>query len=978
MLNDAEVRGLLDLETLAEVADTTRRMRLLPPDVARSLREWGAREGASRPAEAAQAEFLARVYDELSVNAAWEQDEGITAAQNELLAAVWAEGEWPLVLGALKRSRSLIDDDFMRVALSRHTERARLGVADEASGLAAVLAIGVLGDASARGWAHVAYARSQEAARPDRSIRHFALGVARMRETGDTQLVEMALAAQRSFGQRQGLGALGDLGDEPDLELTYAMIPLAEERANSLRDQGKPAAAVELFTRMVPLCEEFGDHERLLRILNVRALAYEDLGDLARAEEDYRAAIESCRRVGDAARLFEIETNLAASMLKRGRVSAGISLFARIAESSSGNEVRLAAAKNNLAHAYMRQDRWEDAAREYADVELMTARPEQSRSRMIALAGLISALDKAGDDAEAAAATDRLFRLFEETQDLDVLFSYLNAPTVDLAGESRALALEVLQELVAQGDVMLASSMAIQLVRDLRRTDEHENALAIADFVLSAFDSVRSDIAILIPLEVAAAEIERRLGNTRAAEDRLRAAVTAVEHRIARATRLRDADWIMDSARALYLGLAAIALERGEPAPLRTTFELADACLPVTLTSEEPPEGEPIARDWVSTQEVLDALGSADTRLTLIEFALIDDRLCAFVLDGEHAEPRVRAFESTREQLAAAAREFSLLVNGDPVAFPDEPFSMQRLLDAPLVAFEGVMADLGGVYELVGTATEAVCFVPTREIEGLPLHALKIPTGERLIETVGVFYSPSAAGFARGLEREPARAPTTVVCAAVASLEDPEPDLIEGDAALFARFNGQVETRSGPSATPAWVRQAMESANVAHITCHGYVDEQDPFGSALLLGDGESRPTQHVDDISPLARGAFELTVRQLRDRDLVCDLVTLRACSTARRGAESSGEEMSTLSRALQLGGCRTVVTALWDVDQRSSLALLETFYRYALGEEPLPAWQALARAMRRLIHSQTDWSHVYFWGPFVVSGEWRPYRSG
>jgi CHAT domain-containing protein len=41
-----------------------------------------------------------------------------------------------------------------------------------------------------------------------------------------------------------------------------------------------------------------------------------------------------------------------------------------------------------------------------------------------------------------------------------------------------------------------------------------------------------------------------------------------------------------------------------------------------------------------------------------------------------------------------------------------------------------------------------------------------------------------------------------------------------------------------------------------------------------------------------------------------------------------SAKEELGTLTRVLQAAGCRTVISTLWNVDQRSSLSLFARFY--------------------------------------------------
>jgi CHAT domain-containing protein len=190
---------------------------------------------------------------------------------------------------------------------------------------------------------------------------------------------------------------------------------------------------------------------------------------------------------------------------------------------------------------------------------------------------------------------------------------------------------------------------------------------------------------------------------------------------------------------------------------------------------------------------------------------------------------------------------------------------------------------------------------------------------------------------------------------------------------VFARSDADITVVTGEQATPEAVVAGIRAADIAHVSCHGFVDVRDPFGSGLLLSDGTRRPSSRHHTVSVFKRAAFELTVRDLARESLRTELLCLRACSTARRSAVSAKEELSTLTRVLQAAGCRTVVSTLWNVDQRSSLVLLERFYELYL-DEHLAACEALARAQREMLDG--DQPNLYHWAPFVVSGDWRSSR--
>jgi CHAT domain-containing protein len=68
---------------------------------------------------------------------------------------------------------------------------------------------------------------------------------------------------------------------------------------------------------------------------------------------------------------------------------------------------------------------------------------------------------------------------------------------------------------------------------------------------------------------------------------------------------------------------------------------------------------------------------------------------------------------------------------------------------------------------------------------------------------------------------------------------------------------------------------------------------------------------------------------------------------------------------------GARTVVASLWQVPDRATAELMRQFYGYML-DEGLPPAAALRKAQLASA-AQRRWSDPYFWGGFVLVGDWR-----
>jgi CHAT domain-containing protein/tetratricopeptide (TPR) repeat protein len=145
-----------------------------------------------------------------------------------------------------------------------------------------------------------------------------------------------------------------------------------------------------------------------------------------------------------------------------------------------------------------------------------------------------------------------------------------------------------------------------------------------------------------------------------------------------------------------------------------------------------------------------------------------------------------------------------------------------------------------------------------------------------------------------------------------------------------------------------------------HIATHGLLRQDHPELSALVLSrfDQEGKPRDgylRVPDVEALS---------------LPADLVVLSACETAL-GRETAGEGMEGLPQAFFTAGASRVLVSLWQVEESSTEALMEAFYRRLLRDH-LPAARALREA-QLAIRAQPQWSDPRFWAGFVLEGDWR-----
>jgi CHAT domain-containing protein len=145
---------------------------------------------------------------------------------------------------------------------------------------------------------------------------------------------------------------------------------------------------------------------------------------------------------------------------------------------------------------------------------------------------------------------------------------------------------------------------------------------------------------------------------------------------------------------------------------------------------------------------------------------------------------------------------------------------------------------------------------------------------------------------------------------------------------------------------------------IIHFATHGLVDDVHPALSSLALS---------LVDETGHARDGY-LRLHDLYDLRLNAELVVLSACRTGL-GKEYKGEGLLSLTRGFMYAGTPRVVASLWQVNSVATSELMKRFYRGMLREGLRPA--AALRAAQLAISKQ--WPSPYYWGAFVLQGEWR-----
>lgn len=156
----------------------------------------------------------------------------------------------------------------------------------------------------------------------------------------------------------------------------------------------------------------------------------------------------------------------------------------------------------------------------------------------------------------------------------------------------------------------------------------------------------------------------------------------------------------------------------------------------------------------------------------------------------------------------------------------------------------------------------------------------------------------------------------------------------------------------GAAATKSAILARLSDATLIHLATHAAFDPTNPLESGILLADGV-------------------LTAREVLQHRLRADLLVLSACESGQVGI-LGGEELAGLSQAFLQAGVRSVLVSLWRVDDLATAALILTFFRkiQAGADKALALRQAITD-----IQQDPRWKHPYYWGAFVLIGDWNSY---
>jgi CHAT domain-containing protein/Flp pilus assembly protein TadD len=332
--------------------------------------------------------------------------------------------------------------------------------------------------------------------------------------------------------------------------------------------------------------------------------------------------------------------------------------------------------------------------------------------------------------------------------------------------------------------------------------------------------------------------------------------------------------------------------------------------------------------------------------ILLVQYFMIPDKLCIFCVGKDYYT--AKSVDIDKKQLSRTIDFFIGIIK-------DEHSEIEEVLE-PAEELYGYLIE---PIEQEIERYENIIILPHDVLYYVPFHALVHESDGKkryLIETKKISYSISAT-FKDVLEesekeREKLFAmgnPDSSLSGASTEIKILKEKIFKDNALVYTLHDATKEN---------FFKYAKEY-DIVHLATHGVLKTSRLESYLLLSGEDERSRTLTLDDI---------VRYTALRNRT---DLVFLSACETAISRGDQKGKELTTLAKSFAIAGPPTLIATLWEADDESTTLLVTNFYN-ELKLKKNNKLNSLREAQISLIKTE-EFSHPYFWAPFLLIGDWR-----
>ncbi len=706
-------------------------------------------------------------------------------------------------------------------------------------------------------------------------------------------------------------------------------------KASALVQLGKYTEALSQYRQAALTYEQAGLKQPLIEALGDLGALEVRLGDLASAEKDFRRALDLSNTISHARGVAQNLISLGNLEWRRKRFNEAAALYRDALSRAIEMKERASTANARIQLAFT-----------YRDLkQLDQAAQEAKQAREIA-----QAIEARPLELEALYAQGEVERARDQHEEALKYFS---------SGE------EIARD---SADPELVWRLAFGRGQSLEATQRNEEALASYQKAIKTIESVRSELReerfragyIEDKYQVYVALVELLLKLKRVSEafefsERLRARsylelLNRGQPPIRNETQRRTEATLRNRIRQLQREIEEESA-KARPEQKRQAFEVftkelatAESDYQNFLTDLQPSNSTYASVRGLKVPSTNEVQKQIPHDTALISYVLARNNLLIFVVTPAGLRAKTVAARATDLQAKVELlRDLMLRKNTSEWQLPAA--SLYKILIEPIEA-AGLLKDVRRLY-----------IVPHAILHYVPFAALVRHPGNRtrmLIDEYTLAYLPAAASLVH--RQNPTATPKSVLAMAPANTK-----------LLFARqesrdissfFPQQNRVLVGNQATESSFKLLADQYDVIHLATHGYFNKLNPLLSGVIL--------------EPDATEDGRMEVHEILGLKLNAKLVTLSACDTALGTGYfadvPAGDDLVGLTRAFLFAGTSSVLASLWEVNDRSAVTLMHSFYGHLRQSDKATS---LASAQRKMRRSSGTYKHPYYWSSFVLVGE-------
>jgi CHAT domain-containing protein len=301
-----------------------------------------------------------------------------------------------------------------------------------------------------------------------------------------------------------------------------------------------------------------------------------------------------------------------------------------------------------------------------------------------------------------------------------------------------------------------------------------------------------------------------------------------------------------------------------------------------------------------------------------------------------------------KADLTTLINQLQFTIGSKTLAFLQPAQQMYDLLIRPLAADRRSLAA-----DLAASKSDTLVFIPDGELRNLPMAALFDGDGKKyLIEQYAIAIAPGLQLVdPRPLQSRHLRALTfglTEARSGFPALQNVKPEL----EAISKTITSKPELDQNFTREQFRDLVIRASEPIIHLATHAQFSSQLD-NTFILSWDGKIS----INDLS-----------QWIRQRNHPIELLVMSACETA------AGDQRAALGLAGMAvrAGARSTLASLWQVDDQATSEMMQQFYQELASPQPLSKAKALQNVQLAILRDRPEFSHPYFWAPFILLGNW------